>query len=237
MQIIKPFLYYSFTGLQMKMAEALNIDPPQLSTVTDIQNLLISPEAKQITQFPISFFRFTSIDVQEDYNVNRTSIRAQRLTQQTTRTRQEVVEQSSPTRRPINSIRGQALAPHPPVEESVYHTSLVTMIPVQLEFELTLLSNAYEHLLDFSTRWIFASIKHRLDFIIEYYGQEFPVSSVLDTNLTVPTKDSVFSDLPDYYQLTATFTTQTWLTNADGRDQMDQAPLIKTTSFETKVGT
>lgn len=223
---VKPFLFYTILGLQQKLEESLHIDAPQLNTVSDISNLVFSKDAdKQLTKYPISFFRITNMEISEEMNITRKSRRG---------TRFDVMQEQrtsavSKNLRPIGKTDTNV-----PENEAVYSTKEIIMLPVKLSFELTFISNAYEHLLDFSTRWMFTSIYNRLNFIISYYGQDFNVSSVLDPNLSLPTKDSIFSDLPDYYLFQANFTTTSYITNSDDRDQRE-LPLIKTVHHNVKI--
>lgn len=232
---VKPFLYYTIVGLQQKIEEALHIERPQLNTVSDISNLVRSPEAKNL-KYPISFFRITSMEISEEFNSNSLARRGARFDTKTDNRLDKGIRKRVFDANGTEHQSGVVSKSNANVadEDAEYSTIEIIMLPVKLSFELIFISNAYEHLLDFSTRWMFACLKARFNFIISYYGKDINVSSSLEPTLSIPTKDSVFSDLPDYYLYQANFTTTTYLTNNDDRDQRE-VPLIKMVKYNVQA--
>jgi len=100
-------------------------------------------------------------------------------------------------------------------------------LPVRLDIEFNFLTDSFERMLTFTAQWMHASQKNRLNFAFEYYGIDFDNAVLLEPELSLPKKDSLLSDNPDFYQHVGTMTLVTYMTNEDSRD-IQQAALINT---------
>lgn len=100
----------------------------------------------------------------------------------------------------------------------------IVMLPVQLTIEMHYFHSDFMNILDFVSKWIFASLKYRMNYKITYKEVDLPVTVTLNPSLAIPTKD-IYSPAPDLYHLQGEMQVTGWITNEDPRD-IQQVPLI-----------
>ena len=106
------------------------------------------------------------------------------------------------------------------------HATRIAVIPARLDLEFNYFTDNFEDSLSFVAKWLHTGLKNRLNFSMTYMGVDFDIVTVLDAQITIPEKESLMSENPDYFQFTTNMYLNTYLTNEDSRD-MQEVPLIR----------
>ncbi len=104
--------------------------------------------------------------------------------------------------------------------------ALVTsIIPVTYEMEFHYATDNFNSLINFYTRWTFASVKNRLDFQLGYMELNYDIGIEIDPVLTVPTREGSFVS-PSLFEFVGNLSVRGYIINDDPRD-IRHSPLIK----------
>lgn len=106
------------------------------------------------------------------------------------------------------------------------HATRLAVIPIRLDLEYNYLTNSFEDVLSFVAKWLHTGLKNRLNFTLTYLNIDFDIVVMLESQLSIPEKENLYSDNPDYFQYTGIMYLNAYVTNEDSRD-MQEVPLIE----------
>jgi len=102
---------------------------------------------------------------------------------------------------------------------------ITAAIPTTYAIELHFITDNFNQVMTFNTRWTFAHIRNRLDFKLGYMDFDYDIGIELDPSLTVPTQEGDLSS-PGPFEFVDNLSVRGYLINDDPRDIRD-VPLVK----------